>query len=125
MKELNNQNLGNFELGSQEPMNVPIWIILGFQQRDRQDSQNLNNETFCRLPVTSCQCLIGTEKYPHAGILLNYDDENYSQGYGQIMEAFRALTKNDILQTYIGDTDFKSSNVRADDIGYNLYVYDI
>ena len=36
--EVNNQNLWDFELGSQESMNVPIWINIGFQQRDRQDS---------------------------------------------------------------------------------------
>ena len=46
MKEINIQNVWNFELGSHENMNVPIWIIIGFQQRDRQDSQNLNNDTF-------------------------------------------------------------------------------
>ena len=80
MKQVNNQNVWNFELGSQEKMNVPIWIIIGFQQRDRQDSQNLNNDTFCQLPVVSAQCIIGTEKYPDAGILLNYDDDDYSQG---------------------------------------------
>ena len=57
MKEMNNQKLWNFELGSQKSVKVPIWIILGFQQQDRQDSQNLNNETFCRLPVTSCQLI--------------------------------------------------------------------
>ena len=58
MKEVNNQNLWNFELGSHENMNVPIWNIIGFQQRDRQDSQNLNNDTFCRLPVVRAQCII-------------------------------------------------------------------
>ena len=31
MKEVNNQNLCNFELGSQESMNIPMWIIIGFQ----------------------------------------------------------------------------------------------
>ena len=82
-------------------MNVPIFIIIGFQQQDRQDSQNLNNDTFCRLPVVSAHCIIGTEKYPDVGILLNYDDDDYSQRYGQIKEAFRALTKDDILRTYI------------------------
>ena len=46
MKEVKNQNLRNFELGSQENMNVPVWIITGFQQQDKQDSQNLNNDTF-------------------------------------------------------------------------------
>ena len=124
MKEVNNQNVWNFELGSPENMNVPIWIIIGFQQRHRQDSQNLNNDTFCRLPVVSAQCIIGTEKYPNAGILLNYDDDDYSQGYHQIKEAFRALTKVDILQPYISEADFRKSNVAANDIGYNLYVFD-
>ena len=68
-------------MGSQERMNVPIWIIIGFQQQDRQDSQNLNNDTFCRLPVVSAQCIIGTENYPDAGISLNYDDDDCAQGY--------------------------------------------
>ena len=125
MKEVNNQTLWNFELGSQENMNVPIWIIIGFQQRDRQDSQNLKNDTFCRLPVVSAQCIIGTEKYPDANNLLNYDDDDYSQGYGQIKEALRALIKYDILQPYISDDKFRTSNVRADDVGYNLYLFDI
>ena len=125
MKEVNNQNLWNFELGSHENMNVPIWILIGFQQRDRQDSQNLNNDTFCRLPVVSAQCIIGTEKYPDAGILLNYDDDDYSQGYHQIKEAFKALTKDEILQPYISDDNFRTSNAAANDVGYNLYVFDI
>ena len=76
MKQVNNQNVWNYELGSQENMNVPIWTIIGFQQQDREDSQNLNNDTFCRLPVVSAQCIIRTEKYPDAGILLNYDDDD-------------------------------------------------
>ena len=125
LKEVNNQNLWNFELGSQENMNVPKWIIIGFQQRDRQHSQNFNKNTSCRLPVVSAQCVIGTEKYLDAGILLNYDDDEYSQWYAQIKEAFRAFIKVDILRPCISDHDFRSSNVRADDVGYNLYVLDI
>ena len=126
MKEVNNQNLCNFELGSQENMNVPMRIIIGFQQQDRQDSQNLNNDTFCRLLVVSAQCVNETEKYPDAGMFLNYDDDDdYSQGYHQIKEAFKALTKDDILQPYISEEDFRTPNVRAADVGYNLYVFDI
>ena len=117
MKEMNNQNVWNFELGSQENMNVPIWIIIGFQQQDRQDTQNLNNDTFCRLPVVSAQCVIGTEKYPDAGILSNYNDDDYAQGYHQIKQAFKALTKDDILQPYISEADFRSSNAAAKDVG--------
>ena len=125
MKKVNNQNLWKFELGSHENVNVPIWIKIGFQQRDRQDSQNLTNDTFCRLPIVSAQCNIGTEKYPDAGILLNYDDDDYSQGYHQNKEAFKALTKDEILQPYINDDNFRTSNAVADDVGYNLYVFDI
>ena len=88
MKEVNTQNLWTFELGIQERINVPIWIFVAFQQNDRQNDQNLNNDTFYRPLVTSVQCIIGTEKYPDSGILLNYNDDNYSQGYGQIKEAF-------------------------------------
>ena len=124
MKELNTQNLWSFELGTEEGKNVPKWIIVGFEQHDRQNSQNLNTDTFYRPPVTSTQCIIGTEKYPDNVILSGYDNDDYKQGYGQIKEAFKALTKDDILQPFISDNDFRSSNNNKD-IGYNLFVFDI
>ena len=124
MKEVNTQNLWTFELGTQEGINVPIWIFVAFQQKDRQNDQNLNNDTFYRPLVTSAQCIIGTEKYPDSSISLKYNDDNYSQGYGQIREAFKALTKDNLLQQYISDNDFRSSN-DGDYIGYNLYAFDI
>ena len=76
MNEVDNQNLWNIELGSQESMNVPIWNIIGLRQRDRQRSQNLINDIFCRLPIVSTQAFIGTEKYPDAAILLKYADDD-------------------------------------------------
>ena len=97
---------------------------MGFQQRDRQESPNLNNGTFSRPPVTSAQCIIGTEKYPDSAILIYYNDDDYSQGYGQIGEAFKALTKHDILKPCISDNVFRSSN-NNNDTGYNLYVFEI
>ena len=124
MKEVNTQNLWTFELGTQEGINVPIWIFVAFQQNDRQNDQNLNNETFYRPLVTSAQCIIGTEKYPDSGILLNYNDDDYSQGYGQIKDAFKALTKDNFLQQYISEHDFRSSN-DGNNIGYNIYAFDI
>ena len=125
MKEVNNQTYLSFELGSQESMNVPKWIIIGFQQRNKQDSQSLNNDIFCRLPVTSAQCIIGTKKYPDAGIMFKYDDDGVTQGYSHFKEAFRALAEDDILKPCILDHDFKTSNGRFDEVGYNLYVFDI
>ena len=124
MKEVNTQNIWTFELGTQEGINVPIWIFVGFQQNDRQNDQNLNNDTFYRPLVTSAQCIIGTEKYPDSGILLNYNDDDYSQGYGKIKEAFKALTKDNLLQQYISEHDFRSSN-DGNNIGYNIYAFDI
>ena len=124
MKEVNTQNLWTFELGTQEGINVPIWIFVAFQQNDRQNDQELNNDTFYRPLVTSAQCIIGTEKYPDSRILLNYNDDDYSQGYGQIKEAFKALIKDNNLQPYISEHDFRSSN-GVNDIGYNIYAFDI
>ena len=62
MKQLYIQNLWNFEFGSHDEMNLSIWKIIGFQQRNRPASQNLNIDSFCRLPVTSAQSIIGTMK---------------------------------------------------------------
>ena len=123
MKEVNYQSLWNFKLDSQKIMNVPILITIGFQRRNRQDSRNLNNDSFYKLPVTSSHCVIGTEKYPDAGIILNYGCDDYNQGYHEIEEAFRALTKDNVLQPHIKDDDFRSSNARADDFRCNLHVF--
>ena len=91
---------------------------------DRQNDQNLNNDTFIRLPEISAQCIIGTKKYPDSAILLNYNDDDQSQGYGQIKEAFKALTKDNVLQPYISQDDYRSSN-EGDNIGYNIHCFDI
>ena len=48
-KEIKSQIFWTFELGSQEGINVPLWIIVGFQQKDRHESRNLNNDTFLDL----------------------------------------------------------------------------
>ena len=55
---------------------------------------------------------------------MNYDDDDYSQGYCQKKEAFRAVTKDDILQPYISEDDFRSSN-DGDIIGYNIHSFNI
>ena len=124
MKEANTQTFWTFELGTQEGINVPTWIYVVFQRSDKQHDQNSNNDTFVRLPVLSAQVVIGTERYPDTGILLKYKDDDFSQGYGQIKEAFKALTKDDILQPYVSEDDFRSSN-DGDKINYNIHAFDI
>ena len=46
MQEVFTQILWTFELGTQEGINVPVWIIVGFQQSDRQLDQNLYDDNF-------------------------------------------------------------------------------
>ena len=124
LKKLITQILWISEWGTQEGINFLIWMFIGFQQSDRKHDQFLKNHIFIRLPVRSAQCNIGTKKYPVSSILLNYDDDKYSQGYDQIKEAFIALTKHDIFQPYISEHDIKSSN-DGDNNGFIFYVFDI
>ena len=84
----------------------------------------MNDDTFHRLPVTSTQSNIGTEKYPDSAIFLKYDGDDYSQGYGQIKEAFKSLTKDNIIKPYISEDYFRSDN-NGDNIGYNIHVFEI
>ena len=41
------------------------------------------------------------------------------------MEAFRALAKGGLLWPCLYDHGFRSANVRADDVDYNLFVFDV
>ena len=62
LQEVKNWKTWQFQIGVEEGINITIFIIIGFQQQDKENSQNLNNDAFIRLPVTSAQCLIGSEK---------------------------------------------------------------
>ena len=119
IKAVYTENLWSFELGTHEGINIPVWIIIGFQLEERQHSQNVNNDTFHKPAVTCAQFIFGTENYPVSTILLNYHEDDSFQGYGQIKEAFRALTKDDILKPYIYDNNFRSSN-NGIDIGCDI-----
>ena len=67
---------------------------------------------------------MGEKKYPDSAILLNYNDDDFSQGYGQIKKTFEVLTKNYIYTPHKSDQDLRSSN-NDNDVGYNLYFFDI
>ena len=41
MKEVKNENVRNFELGSQENLSTPTYKIIVFQKREKQAPQNL------------------------------------------------------------------------------------
>ena len=70
-------------------------------QRDQFNQQHQNNYNFCKSSVVKAQCIIGSEKFLHAGINCNYAIDKYSHAYGETVFSFRHLSKDNILQPYI------------------------
>ena len=101
------QSFWTFGSGAQEEINIAIRISIAFQQRGDRSHKYLkkSNDTFSRPPRTSAQCLFGTEKHPDSAILLICGNIDYSQGYGQIKEASKALAKGDILNQILSNHD--------------------
>ena len=95
-------------------------------QRDQFNQQHQINDTFYRPSVVNAQCNIVIENVPDAGIDCNYAIDLYSQAYGEIVSCFRYLAKDYILEPYITQKNFISSNDYPDgNPGYNLYVFDL
>ena len=76
------------------------------------NGQTLNHDTFFRPPVSSAQYNILTEKYTDADIYSIHCDHTSSQCYIHIEEAFRCLTKDEILQPFISDQHSRSFNLK-------------
>ena len=98
MKDVTTENNWTFALGVGDGIDIPIYVIVGFMQRDQFNQQHQNNDTFCRPSVVNAQCIIGSEKPPDAGINCNSAIDKYSLAYGVIVSCFRHLAKDNILQ---------------------------
>ena len=53
-------------------IDVPIYVKVGFIQRDQFNQQIRNIDSFYRSSVVNAQCNIGSEQSPDAGIVCNY-----------------------------------------------------
>ena len=74
--------------------------------------------------MVNAQCSIGSEKFPDTGINCNIADVKNSQSHGEIVSCFRNLAKNNILQPYITQKDYVTSNIYSDgNPVYNLSVF--
>ena len=80
----------NFEIGVENGSTLPIYIILGFQQKDRLETLYLPN-TFFRSPVINEQCNMGKEKKPDVASKCDLRIGSYSQVYEDIVFSFRHL----------------------------------
>ena len=83
-KDVNTNNNWTFELGNSNNESCPIFVIVGFQARNKIDSQIHNNATFDKLPISNAVCKIGSEKYPDDGKQSDYDRDKYDQAYSEI-----------------------------------------
>ena len=126
MKDVTIEKKWYFELGVGDGFDIPIYVIVGFMQRDFVNQQHQNNDTFYRLSVVNSQRIIGSEKLPDAGICCNYATDKNSQALVEIVSCFRHLADDNDLQPYITQKDFITSNNYPDgNPGYNLSVFDI
>ena len=126
MKDVTTENNRTLELGVGDGIDIPVYVIVGFMQGDQFNQQHQNNDTFYRRSVVNAQCTIGSEKFPDAGIKCIYAIDKLSRAYGEIVSCFRHLAKDNILQPYITQKDFTTSNNYRDcHPGHNLYVSDI
>ena len=110
-------------MGSHEGIIISHWIFEKFQQRDWHNSAIESNDSLFRPLVAKTQRLKGKKNHLGAGILLNYNDDDFSQVYLQTKEAFKALTREDILQSYLSHHDFRS-NFDGNDVDFYFYVFD-
>ena len=72
MKDITTENIWTFELGVGDGFNIPIYVVVGFLQREQFNQQHQNNDTFNRPSVMKAKCIIADEKFPDAGRNCNY-----------------------------------------------------
>ena len=113
-KDVTSENNWTIELGAEDGVDIPIYVIVGFMQRDQFNQQHQNNDTFHTPSVVIAQCSIGSEEIPDSGINCNYAIYKYSQACGEVVFCFEHLAKDNILQLCITQKDFTTSNNRPD-----------
>ena len=79
-KDVNSNKNWTFELGNSGE-STPIFVIVGFQARNKIDSQTHDNATFDRISISNAVCKIESENYPDDGIECDYDRDKYDQAY--------------------------------------------
>ena len=115
-KDFNTNNNWTFELGSSGE-STPSFKIVGFQARNKIDSQTHDNAIFDRLPVSNAVCKIGSEKYPDDGIECDYDRDKYDQAYSEIENFYLLKNETNLLNPFIDLHKFRTN--------YNFYVFDL
>ena len=115
-KDVNTNNIRTFELGSSGE-STPSFITVGFQARNKIDSQTHDIAIFDRLPVSNAVCKIGSEKYPDDGIECDYDRDKYDQAYSEIENFYLLKSETNLLSPFIDIHKFRTN--------YKFFVFDL
>ena len=78
MNDVTTENNWTCELGVGDGIDIPVYVIVVFLQRDQFDQQRQNNDTLYRLSVVNAQCIIGSKKFPDARKNCNHAIDKYS-----------------------------------------------
>ena len=119
-KDVNTNSSWTFELGNaggSSGIESPTFVIVGFQARNKIDSQVHDNAVFDRLPISNAVCKIGSEKYPDDGIECDYDRDKYDQAYSEIENFYHLHSETSLLNPFIDLNNFRTN--------YNFYVFDL
>ena len=119
-KDVNTNSSWTFELGNaggSSGIESPTFMIVGFQARNKIDSQVHDNAVFDRLPISNAVCKIGSEKYPDDGIECDYDRDKYDQAYSEIENFYHLHSETSLLNPFIDLNKFRTN--------YNFYVFDL
>ena len=116
-KDVNTNSNWTFELGNSNNESCPTFVIVGFQARNKIDSQVHDNAVFDRLPISNAVCKIGSEKYPDDGIECDYDRDKYDQAYFEIENFYHLNSETNLLNPFIDLHKFRTN--------YPLFVFDL
>ena len=119
-KDVNTNNNWTFELGNsggEAAQSTPTWVFVGFQARNKIDSQTLDNATFDRLLIPNAVCKIRSEKYSDDGKECDYDRDKHDQTYSEIENFYKLHSETNQLNPFIDLHKFRRS--------YNFYVFDL
>ena len=117
-KSVDSNSNWTFELGVEAGMDIPIYVIVGFQTAARiGPDQTQNNGVFDILDVIGASLKIGSERYPDNEMQIDYNRNNYDEPYNELKRFKKEYIGEQSLPPFITYKEFKDL--------YNLYVFDI
>ena len=115
-KDVNPNNSWTFELGNSGD-STPTYVVVGFQARNKIDSQTHDIAKFDRLPISNAVCKMGSEKHPDDGIECDYNRDKYDQAYSEIENFYLLKSETNLLNPFFDLHKFRTK--------YNFYVFDL